>query len=60
MPSLTIEDLLAAETLSDGPEAEMARRVANDAKTPTDIIAIRIGDLLEYLGRVKLANDRQE
>jgi hypothetical protein len=51
---------LAAEALSDGPDAELARRVANDAKTRTDIIEIRIGDLLKNLGRLKLTQDRWE
>jgi hypothetical protein len=48
----------AAETLSDGSEAALARRVANDAKTRTDVIEIRIGDLQENLSRLQLDKDR--
>jgi hypothetical protein len=44
----------AARTLSGCPEAEMASRIANDAKTRTDVITIRIDDLLENLSRVRL------
>jgi hypothetical protein len=50
----------AAGTLSDCPEAEVARRVATHAKTRADVIEIRIGDLLENLARVQLAKDRWE
>jgi len=50
----------AAGTLSDCPEAVLARRVADDAKTRKDVIEIRIDDLLENLARVQLGKDRWE
>jgi hypothetical protein len=50
----------AAATLSDCPEAALARRVANDVKTRTDVLEIRIGDLQENLSRLQLAKDRWE
>ncbi len=50
----------AATTLSDGSEAVLARRVADDARTRKDVIEIRIDDLLQNLARVQLAKDRWE
>lgn len=50
----------AARTLSDCPEAILARQVANDAKTRKDVIEIRIDDLLENLARLELDKDRRE
>jgi hypothetical protein len=51
---------LAAQTLSDCPEANLAWQVANDAKTRKDIIAIRMEDLLDNLARPKLDQNRWE
>lgn len=61
--TLTVDYVLqkldqAAQFLSDCPEGEMARKIASDAKQRTDVIEIRIGDLLEDLSRVQLDKDR--
>lgn len=50
----------AANALAELSEAEMARKVAQDAKSRTDIIEIRIGDLIENLGRIDTSKDRWE
>lgn len=50
----------AAAVLADSPEAEMARKVALDAKSRTDIIEIRIGDVIENLGRLEMQKARWE
>lgn len=41
----------AATLLRDQPESELARRVAADAQERTDIIAVRIEDVVANLGR---------
>jgi hypothetical protein len=43
----------AATALAGSGDAEMARQVANDAKTRTHVIEMRIGDLIETLSRVR-------
>ena len=50
----------AAGALSACPEGELARRIANDARTRADVIEIRIGDLVENLSRVEDAKDAWE
>jgi hypothetical protein len=50
----------AARTLADCPEAVLARRVADDAKTKTDVIEIRIDNLLKNLARLQLEKDHWE
>lgn len=49
---------LAARLLHDQPEAELARRVAADARERSDIVAIRIEDVLVNLGRRGLEKNR--
>ncbi len=52
-PRYVLQKLEQAEAaLAGGGDAEMARRIANDAKTRTDVIEMRIGDLLEALSGV--------
>jgi hypothetical protein len=48
----------AAGALANCPEAELAARVAREAKSRTDVIELRIGDLVENLARVHMAKDR--
>lgn len=48
----------AAAALSGSPEEEMARRVAEDAKARTDVVTLRIDDLVANLARTKLAQER--
>jgi hypothetical protein len=36
----------------------LAARVAREAKSRTDVIELRIGDLVENLARVHMAKDR--
>lgn len=48
----------AAAALNGSPEADVARRVADDAQTRGDIVALRIDDLLANLARSKLAQER--
>ena len=48
----------AAATLSACPEAELAAQIAREAKTKSDIISIRIDDMLENLAKIGLAKDR--
>jgi hypothetical protein len=60
--TLTLDHVLtkldqAAKALTELPEAEMARKVALDAKSRTDIIEIRIGDVIENLGRLQMLKD---
>lgn len=50
----------AASTLSSCPERTLAQRVADDARTRSDVIEIRIDDLLNNLSRVQLAKERWE
>ncbi len=50
----------AADALTESPEAEMARKVALDANSRTDIVEIRIGDVIENLGRLDMQKDRWE
>lgn len=50
----------AAEALSNRPGASVARQVAEDAPSKRDVIELRIGDLLDNLGRVHLSKDLWE
>jgi hypothetical protein len=50
----------ASKVLSSHPDFHIAARVANDAMSRADIIEIRMGDLLENLARVELAQDHWE
>jgi hypothetical protein len=48
----------AANALAGHPGASMAQRVADDAKSKSDVIEIRIGDLLDNLARLHLSKDQ--
>lgn len=50
----------AAAALKNEPESAIATRIAKDARDRSDVIEIRIGDLLENLGRPQLARELLE